>query len=445
MKNILTKLSPKTKGKKLKPATTAGGSSAPAADERYTGLPHTIKSADGLASWQLTEVGWSIGAEAGGWPLYGSELLEVKLANGQKETFAATDIITLKTESITDPALNSQSATVITLPPLTDSCTSNMTLTVVWDSSEKYNNMLYVKCTIPKCEVKIESYTIPLNVGAEDSSPPTNVHISSYQSWGYTGTVRIGSKQPVYALPKVFAGAFHDGGKKTGSFYESDYFTCLTSNDSGVDSSGDEALTVGYLTQKEGFCVVGVNSKGTSIRPQATIEKFEVEGEWLCVSNTGAEGYDLEPMAKYLDKVGETNKALTPQPAVGWCSWYEYYENITHDVIVDNCDGLKKSSLNPKTVVVDDGYMKAWGDWNDLKSGFEDMGKTAEGIRAKGFVPGLWIAPFAVDKFSKIYEQHPDWILRMENGKPCNSGNCAKVRVRNCEGEARSEERSDEL
>lgn len=200
MKNILTKLSPKTKAKKLKPATTAGGSSAPAADERYTGLPHTIKSADGLASWELTEVGWSICAEAGGWPLYGSELLEVKvrpdaiagsssccsdssghachvllthisprlltfpqLANGQKETFAATDIITLKTESITDPALNSQSATVITLPPLTDSCTSNTTLTVVWDSSEKYNNMLYVKCTIPKVSSRI-SFRSPSDV-----------------------------------------------------------------------------------------------------------------------------------------------------------------------------------------------------------------------------------------------------------------------------------------
>ncbi|GMI13498.1 hypothetical protein TrVE_jg11277 [Triparma verrucosa] len=417
---FLTKFSPKAKSKKL-PKSKQEPQGSPA---QFVGLPHTIKSVDGSQNFELREDGWSIFGDGGGWPLIGVELLEVELSNNHTETFASTDILTLKTETINDPALGPQSATVITFPPLTDSCSSNTILTIVWDNSEKYKNLLYYKCTIPKCEVKIESYTIPLGINAD--VPPTNVHISSYQSWGYTGTVRIGSKQPVYALPAVFAGAFHDGGKKTGMPYESDYFTCLTSNDSGVDSSGDEALTVGYLTQKEGLCVVGVNSKGTKVRAKSTIEKFQVDGEWLCVSNVGAEGYDLEPMAKYLDKVGEVNKGIKVQPAVGWCSWYEYYENITHDVIVNNCDGLKKSSLNPKTIVVDDGYMKAWGDWNDLKEGFEDMGKTAEGIKSKGFVPGLWIAPFAVDKFSKIYEEHPDWILRMDNGKPCNSGNCAK-------------------
>ena len=50
----------------------------------------------------------------------------------------------------------------------------------------------------------------------------------------------------------------------------------------------------------------------------------------------------------------------------------------------------------------------------------------ASTIKAKGFKPGLWIAPFAADKGSALAKDHPDWIIRTENGRPSNSGNCAK-------------------
>lgn len=54
------------------------------------------------------------------------------------------------------------------------------------------------------------------------------------------------------------------------------------------------------------------------------------------------------------------------------------------------------------------------------------MGHMASSIKVKGFKPGLWIAPFAADKGSKLAQDHPDWIIRTAGGKPANSGNCAK-------------------
>jgi alpha-galactosidase len=45
-------------------------------------------------------------------------------------------------------------------------------------------------------------------------------------------------------------------------------------------------------------------------------------------------------------------------------------------------------------------------------------------IKAEGFVPGLWMAPFSCDKHSLVAEKHPDWVLRGANGTPMNSANC---------------------
>ena len=40
--------------------------------------------------------------------------------------------------------------------------------------------------------------------------------------------------------------------------------------------------------------------------------------------------------------------------------------------------------------------------------------------------PGLWMAPFAADKHSKIAAQNPDWIIRNHAGAVANSSNCGK-------------------
>jgi len=41
-------------------------------------------------------------------------------------------------------------------------------------------------------------------------------------------------------------------------------------------------------------------------------------------------------------------------------------------------------------------------------------------------IPGLWMAPFACDKHSKIAKEHPDWIIQNDEGRAANSSNCGK-------------------
>ena len=81
-------------------------------------------------------------------------------------------------------------------------------------------------------------------------------------------------------------------------------------------------------------------------------------------------------------------------------------------------------------VVVDDGYMTSWGDWDSLKPGLFPSGMKglASSIKEAGFKPGVWLAPFAADKGSQIAKDHPEWIIKAQGSstKPANSANCAK-------------------
>ena len=46
------------------------------------------------------------------------------------------------------------------------------------------------------------------------------------------------------------------------------------------------------------------------------------------------------------------------------------------------------------------------------------LGALAARIEGLGMTPGIWTAPFLVDRHSKIAKSHPEWILRDERGKP---------------------------
>ena len=73
--------------------------------------------------------------------------------------------------------------------------------------------------------------------------------------------------------------------------------------------------------------------------------------------------------------------------------------------------------------------MTAWGDWGDLKpEAFPGDGLhgVSRDISAKGMRPGLWLAPFAADKHSKLAKNNPDWIIRNNSGAYANSSHCGK-------------------
>ncbi len=114
-----------------------------------------------------------------------------------------------------------------------------------------------------------------------------------------------------------------------------------------------------------------------------------------------------------------------PQATItGWCSWYNLYASITEENILEHLRGaanvMAREGLPLRVFQIDDGFTPEMGDWLAVKPQFpRGMKAVLDEIRAAGLTPGLWIAPFMVGNRSRVFQEHPDWVVRdRETGGP---------------------------
>ena len=321
----------------------------------------------------------------------------------------------------------------------------------------------------------------------QQQQKPTHVYINGYQSWSFSGSLIKGQKQPGSALPNTFSKAFNLGGspppvastilqtdsaypatnitssKPFYSQYQSDFFTCITSDGRPVsnstnilrpssgslrfpyqqlDETGGPALLLGWLSQNEQFGVINVDAQLSQYQMHCSVDgqmlvADNVTGpivtDWAYAQLVHPHSYDEEPMAHYLHNVGrysEVSPLLNGGLLTGWCSWYVYYQNINDRLLRDNVKKLAEMRHHVPTnvSVVDDGYMTAWGDWDSLKpKDFPNgMATVSNDISSRGMRPGLWLAPFGADKNSVVVQQHPEWVICNDSGIAANSSYCGK-------------------
>ena len=108
---------------------------------------------------------------------------------------------------------------------------------------------------------------------------------------------------------------------------------------------------------------------------------------------------------------------LAGPPLTGWCSWYNLYAAITEENILHHlhrvADVAQRENLPMHVFQIDDGFTPEMGDWLDIKPQFpRGMKPLLDDIRAAGFTPGLWIAPFMVGNRSRLFARHPDWVVQ---------------------------------
>lgn len=133
------------------------------------------------------------------------------------------------------------------------------------------------------------------------------------------------------------------------------------------------------------------------------------------------EGSLDEVFATYFSVLGKP--CLPAEPCTGWTSWYNYYQNISEKIILENLNAFKKGKLPITIFQIDDGYQTAVGDWLSLKPEFScGMQALASAIREAGYTPGLWLAPLVCETKSKIFQDHPDWLMRNDEGSTISCG-----------------------
>ena len=131
-------------------------------------------------------------------------------------------------------------------------------------------------------------------------------------------------------------------------------------------------------------------------------------------------------------------KPITDKKIKGYSSWYNRYENISEKSIMEDLGGCAKVLDAGDLFQVDDGWEPNVGDWlePDYKKFPQGMKPVADAIHEKGFMAGLWLAPFVCNVKSKIVTEHPDWLYRV-NGEPwfdgCNWGGFYSLDIDNPE------------
>lgn len=120
------------------------------------------------------------------------------------------------------------------------------------------------------------------------------------------------------------------------------------------------------------------------------------------------------------DVLDPAPKRMAKAVPTGWSSQYSDRTGITEEQILANADAAAQAyGLRfLRVILVDDGFQIAAGDW-DANTRFPHGHKwLTDHLHAKGLQAGLRLAPFAVSEASRVFRQHPDWVLRGTDGDP---------------------------
>ncbi|MER6127581.1 glycoside hydrolase family 36 protein [Streptomyces sp. NPDC001795] len=154
-----------------------------------------------------------------------------------------------------------------------------------------------------------------------------------------------------------------------------------------------------------------------SIRLTVTGDRAEIEADGPVKERTHTDIQSV--LAHWAEGLGLP--APRPAPTV-WCSWYEYFTEVTEDDIHENLRAMDTLDLPVDVVQIDDGYQSALGDWLTLSGRFRSRAGIADAIRARGRRAGIWTAPFLVAPGSELAASHPDWLVRDPEGAPLHAG-----------------------
>jgi len=181
---------------------------------------------------------------------------------------------------------------------------------------------------------------------------------------------------------------------------------------------GDRVVLMGSLDEDSGYTVVRESARGNAMKlekepPARTIragEKREIVSFAVC------DGTLTTAFGRYAKLAGISCR---PAPAlVGYSSWYRHYGNISANALLHDLeataalyDGRELGSCRA-VFQIDDGYAKV-GDWlaPDPVRFPDGMAGFPAACAERGLIPGIWLAPFLVEKESAVATEHPDWLL----------------------------------
>lgn len=251
------------------------------------------------------------------------------------------------------------------------------------------------------------SVEIPLEI-----SDSCLLYGGGYQSWSYSAEYKPTDKQrTINPLVKHIPIA-RTAAQIVGDYDFVESGKGITSITYTYKREGNELEFFGSLNENSGFTVFYFDYQN-----QKLIIKKDLQGVTL---QNGAELFDIYFKKGSYDEVFDAYFAQMKidkskmKRLCGYTSWYNYFDNINENIILRDLQalaGLKCDEVN--IFQIDDGYQQATGDWllTDPDKFPKGMKYIADNIHQNNMLAGLWLAPFSVSRESRIFKEHSDWLI----------------------------------
>ena len=191
-----------------------------------------------------------------------------------------------------------------------------------------------------------------------------------------------------------------------------------------------EGLVVGYLENKssQGRITVRAAQSGLNGPPESFSLVAESSYEREFTLNPGASvssdriilNFAPTPftaLESYAQAMGDLHHVRLNPPINGWCSWFSFFGAISESEVLRQAEFAARH-LKPfgfEYMQVDDGFYRAFGDWEGNERFPHGMKWLAQKIRDAGLKPGIWLAPYVIAEGTAVHREHADWLIHNPN------------------------------
>lgn len=182
---------------------------------------------------------------------------------------------------------------------------------------------------------------------------------------------------------------------------------------------GEKVELFGSCDERYGYTVFSVSYETNRFTIAKDVDGLETDDEIILLDITCFNGGYNEVFDKYFGSMNLRKPKV--DHLSGYTSWYNYFQKINEEIILRDLDGLDRAKNSVSIFQIDDGYESKVGDWlvPDYRNFPNGMKPIADAIHAKGYLAGIWIAPFSAQRSSVIAKDHPDWLIKDNaTGKP---------------------------
>ncbi len=179
---------------------------------------------------------------------------------------------------------------------------------------------------------------------------------------------------------------------------------------------GDVVRLFASLDESTGYTVFKYDAWDDVLKISKDIEGVDRFDEYKAMSLFYAEGSEDEVFDLWFSKLGISCRKPTPS-LVGYST--KKLSEIDHGIIFKKLEAVKENfPVEPNIFIVDGRYCRN-GDWHeyDEEKFPEGLEPVSDRIKEKKLLSGLTISPFTVEEDSNICIDHPEWLVKDENGR----------------------------